>query len=126
MQYIEETNNHKENTTMFYDGSCPLCRREVNHYIKVDIANSITWVDITTHPEKLSALNISYDKAMARLHVLDTHGEIQTGARAFLTLWKQLPYYRWLAKILISLRLHNVIEKVYQVFAKWRIRNHTT
>ena len=37
--------------TMFFDGGCPLCSKEVGHYMRVDKNRNINWVDIHANPE---------------------------------------------------------------------------
>jgi predicted DCC family thiol-disulfide oxidoreductase YuxK len=108
-------------TTMFYDGACSLCQREVAHYRRLDQQNHINWVDISTSADELYAHGIDYDTAMSRLHVLDEHGNMHSGVKAFLIIWSALPYYRWLAVVVKKMRITPVLEWAYQRFARWRL-----
>ena len=36
---------------VFYDGGCPLCRREIAHYRRIDSTGSLRWVDAMTEQE---------------------------------------------------------------------------
>ena len=94
-----------ERPIMFYDGECPLCRREVAHYRRLDRERRIDWSDITREPERLEKYGISLQAAMQRLHVQDSDGVMHTGAYAFQVLWQQLPYYRRLAWLVEKARL---------------------
>ncbi len=105
---------------VFYDGGCPLCRREIAHYRRVDRSGRIHWVDITRDQEALAAHGLAFGDAMARLHVLDREGIWQTGVRAFIAIWTELPRYRWMAQGLQKLKLLALLERVYTPFAKWR------
>jgi len=113
-------------TTMFFDGACSLCQREVAHYRRLDNQDNINWVDISTSPDELNEHGIDYNTAMSRLHVLDKHGRMHSGVEAFLTLWSALPYYRWLAIVIQKLRITPVLELAYQRFAKWRLARQGT
>ncbi len=121
---ISESSNPVKQTrvTMFYDGGCPLCSREVAHYRRLDKTNRVLWVDFNATPRVLDSVGISYQEAMARLHVRDEAGGIQTGAWAFAAVWEQLPYYRWLARVVRTLHLLPAIEGAYTRFARWRLR----
>ena len=109
-------------TTVFYDGGCPLCRREIAHYRRLDGAERIEWMDITRDDSLLRSLGIPFGKAMERLHVLQPDGEVATGVQAFAVIWDELPRYRRLARALRSLRLSPVLERLYGRFARWRFR----
>jgi predicted DCC family thiol-disulfide oxidoreductase YuxK len=106
---------------MFYDGACRLCSREVRHYRRIDKDDAIDWVDISVQAESLEAHQLSHADAMARLHVIDSAGRMQTGAAAFVALWSGLPYYRRLASVVRSLRLVPLLDLIYQPFARWRL-----
>ena len=41
---------------VFYDGDCPLCRREIAHYRRMDSANKLHWVDAVNEPEILAEM----------------------------------------------------------------------
>jgi predicted DCC family thiol-disulfide oxidoreductase YuxK len=109
-------------TTMFYDGGCPLCRREVGHYRRLDIAGRVRWVDIDLDPAALSSHGLEPAAAMRRLHALDENGRLVSGVYAFLAIWRRLPYYRHLARLVKTLHLAPVLDRFYTRFADWRFR----
>lgn len=107
---------------VFYDGACPLCRREIGHYRRLRGADRIDWVDISTGQAALKHCGLSQRAAMARLHVLDAAGTWQTGAWAFAELWSHLPAYRRLAGLLRRSGALPLLDRCYSVFARWRLR----
>lgn len=109
--------------TVFYDGGCPLCSREIKHYQRLDTAGRIEWTDITRDEDLLRTLGITLNTAMARFHVLNRDGRLVTGAYAFAVVWAQLPYYRRLARLLESLGLLPLLERLYSRFARWVFRH---
>jgi predicted DCC family thiol-disulfide oxidoreductase YuxK len=108
--------------TVFYDGACPLCRREIAHYRRLRGAERLAWVDIASVNAPLATYGLSRERAMARFHVRDAAGRWQTGAFGFAELWSHLPAYRWLAHTLRSLHLLPLLDWVYVRFARWRLR----
>lgn len=111
--------------TMFYDGGCNLCSREVQHYRRLDRDEVVNWVDVSMHAAQLESLNLTRAAAMARLHVIDSHGQLQVGAAAFAALWSVLPYYRWLAACVRTLHLLPLLDLFYEPFARWRLARRT-
>lgn len=109
---------------VFYDGACPLCRREIAHYRRLDRQQRLTWLDIATRPQLLQAYDIAWEAAMQRLHVIGADGRLLTGARAFRELWQHLPGYRWLARVVTLPGMLPVLEQAYMWFAhrRWRRR----
>ncbi|WP_292952446.1 MULTISPECIES: DUF393 domain-containing protein [unclassified Neptuniibacter] len=108
---------------VFFDGGCPMCEKEINHYKKVDRLGKIEWIDITTSPEKLKEYDISLTSALERLHCINTMGEKASGVASFVLLWDNLPYYRKLAALVKLLRLDSLLEIVYSRFAVWRFKH---
>lgn len=108
---------------IFYDGGCPLCRKEIQHYQRIAPANSILWIDITRNPEELKRFKIKYKDAMEQLHGISPTGEKIRGVESFMMIWEQLPYYRWLARGVRLLKLKAPLQKIYLLFTRWRI-NH--
>ena len=111
---------------IFYDGNCPLCRKEINHYRRIDDKQKIEWLDLTQNTDRLQAYNIDYKTAMERLHGIDPSGEKVTGVAAFLLIWDKLTYYHYLSKMVRILMLEKPLELVYQRFAKWRFKRRCT
>ncbi len=110
-------------TIAFYDGGCPLCRKEVDHYRRLDVAGRIEWVDITRRQRLIKALGVSFDDAMRRMHVLGSDGLLRDGAAAFVALWRELPYYRTVAALVYATRSVPVLDRLYRVFAARRYRS---
>ena len=109
-------------TIMYYDGGCPLCRREVDHYRRLDKTHRVRWQDIAQHVSELERHGIRAQDALARLHVIDRNGDLQTGAWAFAAVWDELPGYRWLARLVRALHLIPAMDMIYRRFAPWRLR----
>lgn len=108
--------------TVFFDGSCPLCRKEISHYQRLDRGQRIDWCDISQKTAPLELHGISLEQAMRKLHVLDVDGRVKTRADAFVIMWQQLPYYQKLSQITDRLKLLPVMNFVYDIFARWRFR----
>ena len=114
---------------VFYDGGCPLCRREIAHYRRCRGAERVDWVDIVAEPARLQPFGLAPDAAMRRFHVW-AQGQWQIGVPGFLALWACLPGYRWLARVVTLLRLETPLQALYERFAARRFRrrcgNHCT
>jgi predicted DCC family thiol-disulfide oxidoreductase YuxK len=107
---------------MFFDGGCPLCRREVAHYRFLDRRNRVGWIDISREADLLLQCGIDRDAAMRRLHALDERGRVVSGISAFVVVWRQLPLYRYLAWFVERFDLVPLLERIYVRFAAWRFR----
>lgn len=113
---------HVTRAVVFYDGGCPVCRREIAHYRRVDRQQRIDWHDIVAHPEALERVNLEFEQAMRRFHVVDTQGVLRSGAQGFIVVWQQLPGWRWLARAVRVFRLTAVLEWGYDKWAERRWR----
>lgn len=90
--------------TVYYDGSCPLCRAEIDHYRKTRGAERLAFVDVAGEGAAALGPDLDRDRALARFHVRGRDGRLTDGAAAFARIWLALPGWRWLGRIL-SLRL---------------------
>lgn len=108
--------------TVFYDGACSLCAREIAHYRRRHGAERLKWIDISDDRATLERYGLDYETAMARLHVLDASGKWQTGAWGFAAIWSELRAYRWLAVILRRSRALPWLDRAYAYFARWRLK----
>lgn len=98
----QNTADSAEPIRVYYNGACPICRAEIQHYQK--IANrhegaALGWCDVTGSPGTLAAIGVDDDAAIRRLHVVDGEGRLLAGVEAFIAIWARLPGYRWLARI---------------------------
>jgi predicted DCC family thiol-disulfide oxidoreductase YuxK len=107
---------------LFYDGGCPLCRREIAHYRRLDAGERVVWVDLHADPEQAQRYGLSWRAAMQRIHLLESDGRLVTGAAAFAALWRRLPYYRRLAGLVRLPGVLPLLDRVYGIFARWRWR----
>ncbi|MBJ80194.1 MAG: DUF393 domain-containing protein [Myxococcales bacterium] len=102
--------------TVLYDGSCPICAREIAMYRRQTGSKSISWLDVTLIPDGEIPLDLSRETVLARFHVIDIDGTVSTGIAGFFTLWKALPKYRRLAYLLDIPPLLPFLEYGYTLF----------
>ena len=112
--------------TVLYDGSCPLCRREIGicrglQPLRPDAP--VCFADVSDAEFPLPSVlppGTTREQLLARFHVRDRNGELVSGALAFLMLWAALPGWRWLA---LAGRLPGaawLLERTYRLFLRWR------
>lgn len=104
--------------TVYFDGSCPLCRREIGMYRRWPQALSLAWVDVSAGQDLGGVL--SCEAAMARFHVRDQQGRLFSGAAAFSRLWRVFPGWRWLGWLSAWPPLSWVFEAAYRLFLPLR------
>ncbi len=105
-----------ESCTVLYNGSCPICSREVGIY-RTEAARTdagVAFRDVTA-PDTvadLASLGLTPDAATRRFHVLKG-GQMIDGVDAFVALWAVLPRWRWVARIVGSRPIRPVVAMVY-------------
>jgi ubiquinone biosynthesis monooxygenase Coq7 len=102
-------------TRVLYDGSCPLCSREIAMYQQLPSRQPLAWVDVSGDSAQAWA-GKSRDELMQRFHVITPQGEVLDGAQAFVHLWQQLPRWRYLALLARVPGVLLVMEALYRVF----------
>jgi len=116
--------NNKANTnssavSVYYDGGCPVCTREIGFYQRQDGAGDINWVDVSRCDDATLPNGVTRDAALARFHVVNAKGTTD-GAPAFIALWRALPRFRFIGKILSIPPLPMLLNVAYAVFLKVR------
>ena len=99
-----------ETLTVIYNGACPICRREIDHYRR-QAGNDLNWLDATAG--SLPVPGLEPDEVFRRLHVMDGDGRTRAGVDAFIALWGRLPRYRWLARTFASPPIRGIASVVY-------------
>ena len=108
--------------TVFFDGKCGLCSKEINYYRKIAPDGIFIWHDITKSADDLKANGISLSEGLKLLHTKDIDGKFYVGVDAFILIWKQLKRWRLLA-IFVSLPIiKQIINFAYKIFANWRFK----
>lgn len=108
--------------TVFYDGKCGLCRREIEHYKHIAPEGIFIWQDITANASTLESLGIAYADGLKLLHAQDAQGKIHIGVDAFLLIWQQMPRWRILAIIVAAPFIRPLVNIIYRCFAAWRFK----
>ncbi|MGB0341997.1 MAG: thiol-disulfide oxidoreductase DCC family protein [Parvibaculales bacterium] len=85
---------------VFYNGDCSICGPEIEAYKKLAMRHNIKTLTFTPIGSGLLPDGYARDTLLARLHVRVQGGEMLVGVAAFIALWRQLPYFVWLARAL--------------------------
>ena len=103
--------------TVWYDGGCPLCRREIAVFRRLDRRGAIRFEDISTQ-----TANCPIDRArlLARFHAQERGQPIVSGAAAFAAMWRAIPLLRPLGELARLPVLLWVFEQAYLGFLKIR------
>jgi len=84
-------------STVYFDGSCPLCQAEIRYYRRKDQGGAFCFVDIS-ETGAVTPEGITQQRAMKRFHVRASDGRVLSGAAAFVEVWTHLPKWRWAAR----------------------------
>ncbi len=106
--------------TVFYDGSCPLCRREIEFYRSRSGADSISWVNLATAADDALPKDVDRQTLESRFHVADRRNGVISGAPAFFAIWKTLPAFRVLGALQRIPGMVQIAEFTYTQFLKVR------
>lgn len=83
--------------TIYYDGACQVCSREIALYQKAKGHENLGFVDICA--AGFDALKEGLDplEVHRSFHVRAADGTVYQGVPAFIAIWKVLPGFHWLA-----------------------------
>ena len=103
--------------TVWHDGNCPLCRREIAIMRRLDRRGRIDFIDAT------GAESCPIDRAdlLARFHAMED-GRLLSGAAAFAAMWRAIPVLRPFGLLARHKLVLGVMEHAYLRFLKVRPR----
>jgi predicted DCC family thiol-disulfide oxidoreductase YuxK len=101
---------------VFFDGGCPICRREIATYRSMRGMETIAWRDVSL--EAVEGLDRA--AALARFHVRRADGTLVDGAAAFLAVWRASPRLAPLARLLDRQPFRALLEIGYRGFLRVR------
>ena len=102
--------------TLYYDGGCPVCSREIAVYRRQRGAQDVCWVDVSRCGAADLGPGLSRDAALARLYLRHPDGRLVSGAAAFAALWRSLPRLAWLGRLLGTRPVVWLLEAAYRLF----------
>ncbi|HIC79372.1 MAG TPA: DUF393 domain-containing protein [Kiloniellaceae bacterium] len=112
--------SESERLTVFYDGACPLCRREIAFYQGRRGAEAVEWCDVSKMAGSEVTPGLPRDAALARFHVREASGSLVSGGAAFARLWEELPAFRVLGRTFRSAPMRWLIDRSYDLFLHLR------
>ena len=106
--------------TLYFDGACPVCSREIAMCRSQTGSEAIDWVDVTCCPVGELGDGLTREAAMARLHLRQPDGRPLSGAAAFAALWRALPRGSWLGRVAGTAIGLMILEAGYRAFLALR------
>ncbi|MEM9062049.1 MAG: DUF393 domain-containing protein [Pseudomonadota bacterium] len=103
-------------TRVYYDGGCPLCRREIGWYQGKTGADAIDWVNVAGDGTIDGPPGLTHEDLLRRFTVERRNGKTARGAAGFISLWRALPSTRMLAIAADNLVVTWFAERLYRTF----------
>ncbi len=100
---------------VFYNKSCKICNIEISHYQKY-CNKKILWENIVDNEEARRITKKTYEQLIRRIHVIK-NGKIYEGVNAFMQIWKILPKYHFLYKLLKVKPIFLIFHVIYEILA---------
>jgi predicted DCC family thiol-disulfide oxidoreductase YuxK len=102
--------------TVWYDGACPLCRREIALMRRLDRRGRIAFVDVASEE---GTCPIDRDALLARFHAREGT-QMLSGAAAFAAMWRAIPLLRPLGLLARHPAMLRLLDRAYASFLRWR------
>lgn len=112
-----DSNLAQERLTVWFDGACPLCSREIALFRRMDKKRAIRFLDIRS-PE--TACPLSQADLLARFHAQEPGLPLVSGAAAFAAMWRAIPILRPFGELARVPLLLKALEFAYVAFLKFR------
>jgi predicted DCC family thiol-disulfide oxidoreductase YuxK len=106
---------------VFFDGDCPLCRREIDALKRWDRRSKIRFTDIAAAGFQAEAVGKSHDELMARIHGRLPDGTWLQGVEVFRRLYAAVG---WGPLVFLSRLplIAQMLDLSYALFARYRLR----
>ncbi|MGI9276826.1 MAG: thiol-disulfide oxidoreductase DCC family protein [Endozoicomonas sp.] len=108
--------------TVFYDGVCPLCLREVARWREAPFTCEVEWLDITGQDEQLREKGIDPASALLELHTMTDDGQIRTSIDSYGLLLSQLKRWRWLGQLMLLPVIRPMLKWAYDWMTRVRLK----
>ena len=105
---------------VFYDGACPLCRREIGWYQGKRGAERIEWVNVAGGADVRVPKGLTREDLMLRFTVQRRDGVTARGAAGFVAVWRALPGAARIARVADNPVVIGIGEILYRLILKVR------
>jgi predicted DCC family thiol-disulfide oxidoreductase YuxK len=102
---------------VWFDGACPLCRREIAFMKRLDRRGAIEFVDIGGLKE--AQCPVERVVLLSRFHARED-GRLVSGSKAFAAMWRAIPLLRPLGLLARVPLVQPVLERCYTSFLRFR------
>ena len=109
--------------SVFYDDKCSLCSGEINFYKKLAPQAPLKWLGISSSSIELKNAKVKRVDALMFLHVRDNDGMFHVGVDAFILIWRNLPYFKYINYFILLPGVYYLANLIYEKFAKYRFKN---
>lgn len=106
---------------VFFDGDCPLCRREIGCLRRCDRRGQIRFTNIAAKGFDANDLGVNYERLMEEIHGRLPDGRVIRGVEVFRRLYAAVGWSRLVA-VTRWPGIAEVAELAYRVFARNRLR----
>jgi predicted DCC family thiol-disulfide oxidoreductase YuxK len=106
---------------VFYDGACPLCRREIELLRRKDKQQRILFTDITDPKFDPASIGVAWATLMARIHGRLPDGTLIEGVEVFRRLYAAVGFGSLVALTRLPV-VTELLDWSYGAFAKNRLR----
>lgn len=103
--------------TVWFDGGCPLCRREISYIRRLDSRRAIRFVDLT---REQADCPLDRAELLARFHAREDGGPLLSGAAAFGAMWRRIPLLRPIGLLAQWDPALWLLERLYVLFLRAR------
>ena len=113
---------NKPKLTIFFDGGCPLCKREVDFLQSKNQNGSLIFIDINTSDFSSDLkYGITYKQAMDRIHAMKSDGSVIKDIKVFQEAYSLIGLGWIYAPTKLPI-LDKFIEFIYGLWAKYRLK----
>lgn len=105
--------------TVWFDGACPLCVREIAVMRRLDRHGALDLIDVADN-DGAGACPIDRAALLARFHAREGDGPLLSGAAAFAAMWRAIPLLRPLGLLARNRLVLALLERLYLRFLRVR------
>ncbi len=102
--------------TVYFDGACPVCSKEIAYYRDQAGAQSCEWIDASSCDESTLGPGLTRQAALARFHVRRPDGSLTSGMAGFAALWQVLPKTAGLGRVAAIPPMPFLLDQAYRIF----------